>query len=122
MKFWWFGILVLPLLAGGCTSRAKARAEAQAAYVAGQQQAMMQMREARRTSIRVLGPVQNPEIPWCDGLTLAEVIVAARWLERRDPGQIIVIRQRERFSVEPHALLQGEDIPLEPGDSVELRP
>lgn len=122
MKFG-LGILLLSVVAvAGCTSRSKAQARTQAAYAAGQQQAMTRMQDAQRTSIRVLGNVRNPEILWTDGLTLAQVIVAAEWLDRQDPRQIVVVRQRERFPVDPSALLRGQDIPLEPGDTVELHP
>lgn len=83
---------------------------------------MARMYEAQRTSIRVLGNVKNPEIQWAEGLTLARVIAAAEWLDRQDPRQIVLVRQRERFPVDPAALLRGDDVPLEPGDTVELHP
>jgi hypothetical protein len=115
-------LLLFALAAGGCTSQSKAQARAQAAYAAGQQQAMLLRSDAQRTSIRVMGNVRNPEIPWADGLTLAHVIVSAECLNRHNPRQIVVVRQRERFPVDPNALLRGEDIPMEPGDTVEIHP
>jgi len=122
MKFF-LGIVLLGVVAaGGCTSRSKAQARSQAAYAAGQQQAMMRFQDAQRTSVRVLGNVRNPEILWTDGLTLGQAIVAAEWLDRQDPRQIVVVRQRERFSVDPKSLLRGTDLPLEPGDTIELHP
>jgi hypothetical protein len=122
MKILFTGLLLLVLTVVGCTSRSKAQARAQAAYAAGQQQAMMRMQDAQRTSIRVLGNVRNPEILWTDGLTVAQVIVAAEYLGQHNPRQIVVVRQRERFPVDPNALLQGRDISLEPGDTVEIHP
>jgi len=83
---------------------------------------MTYQNDARRTSIRVMGNVRYPEIPWADGLTLAQVIVAAECLDRHNPRQIVVVRQRERFPVDPNALLGGANIPLEPGDTVEIHP
>ena len=121
MKFFSGALLLLGLAVGGCTSRSKAQARAQAAYAAGQQQAMTRMQDAQRTSIRVLGNVRHSEILWIDGLTLGQVIVAADCLDQR-PRQIVVVRQRERFPVDPDALLRGQDIPLEPGDTVEIHP
>lgn len=122
MKAWLSFFLLLTVTTMGCASRSKAQARAQAAYAAGQQQAMARMYEAQRTSIRVLGNVRNPEIQWTEGLTLARVIVAAEWLDRQDPRQIVVVRQRERFPVDPAVLLRGNDVPLEPGDTIELHP
>jgi len=115
-------LLLFAIVTGGCTSRSKAKGQAQAAYAAGQQQAIARMSDAQRTSIRVMGNVRNPEIPWTDGLTLAQAIVAAEYLGAHNPRQIAVVRQRERFPMDPNALLRGQDIPLEPGDTVEIHP
>jgi len=115
-------LLLIAATLTGCAGKSKADAEAKAAFAAGQQQAFAQMQEARRTSIRVLGNVKNPEIPWTDGLTLAQAIVAADCTSRRDPSEIIVTRQREQIRVNPKDLLRGADVPLEPGDTVELKP
>lgn len=122
MKIVLCGLMLFALATAGCTSRSKSQARAQAAYAAGQQQAIARMSDAQRTSIRVLGNVRNPEIPWADGLTLAQVVVAAEFLGVHNPRQIVVVRQRERFPVDPNALLRGQDIPLEPGDTVEIHP
>ena len=112
--------LLLPLC--GCVTRSKARTESRAAFAAGQQQAIIQMREAQRTDIRVIGPVKNPDIPWVDGLTLAQVVAAADYTGRSDPREIFINRQRERLYFDPKALLRGKNLLLEPGDTVEIRP
>ena len=122
MKTFLCGLLLFVLAVTGCTSRSKAQARAQAAFFAGQQEAMTRVSDAQRTSIRVLGNVRYPEIAWTDGLTLAKAIVAAECLDLQNPRQIVVVRQRERFPVDPNLLLRGEDVPLEPGDTVELHP
>jgi hypothetical protein len=122
MKFWLSTFALLALVSSGCTGRSKAQAQARAAYADGQHQAWMRMQDAQRTSIRVLGNVRYPEIAWTEGLTLAQVIVAAECLDRHNPRQIVVVRQRERFPIETNALLRGEDVPLEPGDTVEIHP
>jgi hypothetical protein len=114
--------LLLAFALAGCASRSKARAQAQAAFAAGQQQAMAQMADAQRTNIRVLGNVLRPEIPWADGLTLAQAIVAAQCQDRGTPRQIMLIRQRERILVDPKMLLGGEDFALIPGDTIEIHP
>lgn len=113
-------LLTLPLC--GCTTKSRAKAKAQAAFAAGQQQAFTQLNDARRVNIRVLGPVRNPEIAWVNGLTLAQVIAAADCTFEHDPKAISIIRQRGRFPIDPNLLLQGQDVPLEPGDTVEIQP
>lgn len=114
---------VLAVFVVGCASRSKAQAKAAAAaFAAGQRQAFEEMAEARPVNIRVLGPVRHPEIEWADGLTLAEAIVAADYTMPGDPRAIYIIRQRERLFVDPKRLLRGEDVPLEPGDTIEIQP
>jgi hypothetical protein len=117
-----FLVLILALPLCGCMTKSKAKAEARAAYFAGQQRGFAQMQEAQRTNIRVIGPVQNPEITWTNGLTLAQVVAAANYTGRSDPKDIFIYRQRERLYFDPKALLNGKDLPLEPGDTVEIRP
>jgi len=115
-------LLLIAVTVSGCVSKSKADARAKAAFAAGRQQAFFQMQEARRVNIRVLGSVNNPEIPWADGLTLAQVVVAADYTGSRDPKEIIVTRQREVIRVTPKNLLHGGDVPMEPGDTVEIKP
>jgi hypothetical protein len=122
MHTWLCLLLLIVLALSGCTSRSKASAQARAAFAAGQQQATAQMFDAQRTSVRVLGNVRHPEIPWADGLTLAQAIVAAECYDRRDPREIVLIRQRERIPLDPKILLRGDDVPLEPGDTIEIHP
>jgi len=112
--------LLLGLAFSGCPTRSKARAQAQAAFAAGQQQALAQLRDAQRMIIRVLGNVRNPEIPWTEGLTLAQAIVAAGCYDQRDPREVAVIRRGERIAIEAKVLLRGDDVPLEAGDSIEI--
>jgi hypothetical protein len=114
--------LVIALSVCGCVSRSGARAKAAAAFAAGQRQAFEEVTEARRVNIRVLGPVRHPEVAWEAGLTLAEAIVAADCTLPGDPRAIFILRQRERVFVDPKRLLRGEDVPLEPGDTVEIQP
>lgn len=116
------GLLLMAVTVSGCVSNSKADARAKAAFAAGRQQAFFQIQEARRINIRVLGTVNNPEIPWADGLTLAQVVVAADYTGPRDPREIIVTRQRETIHVIPKNLLHGGDVPMEPGDTVEIKP
>lgn len=122
MRLLVLAILLLATAVGGCTTRSKANARARAAFAAGQQQALAQAADARRINIRFLGPVRQPEILWQDGLTLAQAIALADYADARDPNVILIIRQRERVPVSPRDLLAGKDLPLEPGDTIEIHP
>jgi len=113
--------LLLALVAAGCTSKSKAAAKAKAAFQAGRQQALTRMYDLERNGIRILGPVQNPLILWTENLTLSQAIVAAEYQGNRDPQQIILEREGQRYTVDPRQLLRGEDIPLQPADIVEIQ-
>ena len=115
-------LLVLTVLLGGCVSKSQANARSRAAFAAGQQQGISQSADARRTNIQFIGPVRQFEVPWQDGLTLAQAIVVAGYTEARDPTVIWILRQRERIAVSPRDLLTGKDFPLEPGDTVKMQP
>ena len=110
------------MAAVGCTTQAKARAKAQAAFMAGQQQAWVQFQQTNPNSVRVLGPmVRQPMLQWTYTLTLGEAIVAAGY-QGPDPRAIIVVRGGQAIPIDPKKLLAGEDLPLQPGDTVEIRP
>ena len=80
------------------------------------------MMDARRTSVRIVGNVRNAEIAWSEDLTLAQAVAEADYQGAGTPHEILIIRQRERFVVDPNTLLNGRDWPLEPGDTVEIHP
>ena len=122
MRIFALALLLLATAVGGCTTRSKANARASAAYASGQQQALIQITEARRINIRIIGPVRQSEILWQDGLTLTRAIALAGYADARDPNTILIVRQRERVPVAPRDLLSGKDFPLEPGDTVEIHP
>ena len=110
------------VVVAGCTTKSKAKADANAAFMAGQQQGMRQAQELQRTAVRILGNVKNPLIEWTSSLTLAEAVIVAEYLGPRDPSDILVIRQGQILHFEPRRLLNGEDVPLLPGDTVEIHP
>jgi hypothetical protein len=115
-----FGCLLFVLLASsGCVSKSTATAQAQAAFLAGQQQQVQAQSQGPVVSVR--GDVRNPIVPWTEGLTLAQVIVAAEYQPSRNPQTIFVIRNGQSFEVKPRSLLSGQDVPLEAGDVVEIR-
>ena len=87
-----FGLL-LALLAGGCVSKSKANARARAAFMAGQQRAMLQMHDAQGNTVRIVGHVKNPVILWTENLTLAGAIIAAEYQGLGNPVEINLTRE-----------------------------
>ena len=67
------GLFLLGVSSSGCITKAKANAQARAAFVAGEQQAMLNMEQlkARGPTVTVIGEVKNQRIPWTSELTLA---------------------------------------------------
>jgi hypothetical protein len=120
------GALLLAVTFWGCVSKSKADAKARAAYIAGQQQAMMRLQQAQTQGqgpcVTVNGEVRNHVVPWTEGMTLAKALVAADYLGAADPGQILVVHNGIATRVEPRLVLSGVDIPLQPGDIVQLLP
>jgi len=107
----------------GCVSKATAQAQARAAYLQGQQQALerMQQTQAHGPTVTFIGEVRNQLIPWTADLTLARAIVAADYYGSTDPRTIILIRAGQQTVYDPKKLLQGSDVLLEPKDVVEIR-
>ena len=103
-------ILFLALAAGGCTSESKARAQAQAAFLAGQNAALRQQQQ--EPGVAIIGPVQNPQVPWVAGLTLAQAIATANYLDSRAPKEIVITRNGESATLDPNVLLNGAVVPL----------
>ena len=114
-------MLALAAGSGGCVTRSQSRADAQAAYAAGQRDAYARIIAIQHTNVIVIGPVQNPEVQWTDGLTLAQAIVAANYTNRGNPKEIILTRQGEIIRIDPKDLLHGNDVTLQAGDTITLR-
>lgn len=112
--------LSLVLVGSGCVSKNKARLREREAFIAGQQQAMSQLRQVSSV-VQIVGEVENPTLPWSEGLTLAQAIVAADYRGFRDPKEIVIERQGQTIAINPKALLRGEDEPLQAGDRIILR-
>ena len=118
------GLCCLLWMLAGCVSKSKADARARAAFIAGQQQALtrMQQTQLQGPSVTLNGEVRNRVVPWTEGLTLAKAVVAADYYGATDPAQIIILHNGIATRVEPQQLLSGVDIPLQPGDIVQLMP
>jgi hypothetical protein len=112
---WW--ILAAGVVLAGCVAKKTAHSQAQASFLAGQQQAGQQA-----PVVFVRGEVKRNVIPWHEGLTLAEAVAAADYRGLRDPKTILMTRQGASVTVNVRQLLQGRDnLELLPGDVLELR-
>jgi hypothetical protein len=116
------GILLLALALNGCVTKATARREAdEKAFIATQQSAMAAQAN-QEPAVWFRGDVRNQRVPWTEGLTLAQAIIAAHYTWNWDPRFISVTRQGKVYPVNPKRLLGGQEDPLlEPGDVVEVR-
>ncbi len=121
MKLFFAAILTLAVSSGGCTTRSQSQADVRAAYMAGQRDAYARIAATQHTNVVVIGPVQNPEVQWTEGLTLAQAILAANYTGRENPKEITLTRQGETTPIDPKDLLGGHDVPLQPGDTITLR-
>jgi hypothetical protein len=114
------GLAILTLVsAAGCVSKATAAAESRAAFVAGQKAAYQSMQSAT-TDVVILGNVQKHEILWVDGLTLTQALATANYTGAHDPTDIILKRNSVQTEINPKDLLNGQDVPLRPGDVVSV--
>jgi len=115
------GILLLVVVLSGCATKATARREAEKAFVEAQHREQAEQ-ERQHPSVWFRGDVRNQRVPWTEGLTLAQALVAAQYTFNRDPHTITVTRQGEVHPVNARRLLRGQEDPLlEPGDVVEVR-
>jgi hypothetical protein len=110
-------LALVPL--AGCVTKATADAQAKAAFVAGEKAAYQTMQSAT-TAITILGNVQKHQIPWVSGLTLAQALSTATYTGTHDPTDIILRRNSVQTEVDPRQLLNGQDVPLHPGDVISV--
>jgi len=104
----------------GCVTRSQAHAQAQAAYLAGQNDALAKM-AGQGQGIVIVGPVEHPNVPWVEGMTLSQAIATANYTSIHNPKEITITRQGEQASINPKDLLNGHVVPLEPGDTITIR-
>jgi protein involved in polysaccharide export with SLBB domain len=113
-------LLLLALALTGCVSKATADAQARAAFLAGQQQALAHLQQTQGPSITISGQVKNSTVPWNQDLTLAKAIVAAGYFGP-DPTEIVIVRSGQETRVDPKQLLNNEDVPLDSGDLIRIQ-
>ena len=117
-------LMCLPLIwsFSGCVTKSKAQAQARDAFAAGQQQAMTvsRMQQQMGPTVTVVGQVRNGVIPWTVDLTVAKAIVTAGYFGASDPHEIYVVRNGKATSIDSKQLLNGEDMPVQPGDVIQI--
>ena len=116
------GLLFLAFSQAGCVTKSKAQAQARDAFAAGQQQAlaMSRVQQAQGPTITVIGQVRNGVIPWTPDLTVAKAIVTADYYGTSDPHKIFLVHNGKATSIDSKQLLSGEDLPVQPGDVVQI--
>ena len=137
MRIFALCLLIASLGLAGCVTKSQADAQARIAYLQGQNEALMRgqnqnqnqnqrpaqpLPQASGLNVRIVGPVNNPVVPWRIGLTLAQAIVSAGYSGNTDPSAITIRRSGQDIPVDPKGLLTGEDFVLEIGDVIELQP
>ena len=117
-------LLLLTVSLAGCVSKSQAKSQERAAYIRGQQEAVARIQQAQTQGqgpcVTVNGEVRNRVVPWTEGMTLAKAIMAADYCGAADPGQIIVVHSGIARRIELQQLMSGVDVPLQPGDIVQL--
>ena len=113
-------LLLIAVSFCGCVTEAQANARARAAYIQGQKAAFASMGGLGQ-GVAIIGPVQRPNVPWVEGLTLAQAIATANYISHHSPKAITITRQGEEIEVDPRDLLGGHVVPLEPGDTIRIR-
>lgn len=117
-------VLGFCLLVAGCVSNYEAERKAREAFQAGVQQGIrlqQQMQQPGTQSIRIVGDVKNPLVPWREGLTLAQALLAAGYNGTGQPSDILVVHNGVASQVDVNKLLAGQDTPLQPGDVVQIK-
>ena len=89
--FYISGILALVIAPWfcGCVTEAQANARAKAAYHEGQKAAFASMAGLGQ-GVVIAGPVEHPNVPWVEGLTLAQAIATANYTSHRNPKAITI--------------------------------
>ena len=109
-------------LVPGCATRPGAKADQQAAFLAGQNALLRQQQAQQFPTVTILGPVHNHTVPWVAGLTLAQAVATADYLGSRAPTEIIITAGvGDSATLDGAVLLNGTAVPLEAGDVVEIR-
>jgi hypothetical protein len=123
-------IFAIVFASTGCVSKSEARRRQNLAFAAGQHsgaaqalQSQAQLPPTQAPTVTVRGEVRRNAVPWTEGLTLKQAILAAEHIGRREPRSIVLSHGDETITLDTRWLLTiGEDVPLAPGDVIDLVP
>ncbi len=114
-------ILFLALVVSGCSTQKKMEGQQQTSFLAGENAELRREQGEQFQTVTVMGDVQNSTVPYVEGLTLAQAIATANYLDPKAPKKILITRNGETAELDTKVLFSGATIPLEPGDVIELR-
>jgi hypothetical protein len=114
--------ILTALVVTGCATDPHKPTAAQAQFAAGQEDAFAMLQRSGIQVVRMVGPFQRPVLPWRHGMTLAQAILEAGYLDPKAPATILIQRGPKAVPINPNTLLQGEDVPVEAGDAVHVFP
>lgn len=121
---WWVGgwaALLAGLTAVGCVSKSAALRQRQQAFQEGREKAVAEQLLEQQPYVVFRGDVQNPRVPWREGLTLAEALLAAHYTWSWDPHVITLTRDGQVYSINPRHFLRGSENPeLQTGDLIDV--
>jgi hypothetical protein len=60
-------------------------------------------------------------VPWTSDLTLAKALVEGQYTGSSDPTEIYIVRAGMARPVDPAKLINGQDVPLQAGDVVQVK-
>jgi len=106
----------------GCASGEHKPSKAQTQFAAGQEEAFALLQRSGIYVVRMVGPFQRPVVLWREEMTLAQAILDAGFLGQDAPTQILIQHGLIMERIAPARLLQGEDVPIQPGDVIHILP
>ncbi len=114
------GWILLAVMLAGCASEPAGPGTAPGAGVGGSQATPAQ---AQGAPVTVTGNVARKVIPWQDGLTLMQAFAISGYQGAANPSQLGIIRKGQMpVYMDYQKLYDGQDMMLEPGDRVDVRP
>ena len=112
--------LLISLLFCGCVTEAQANARAKAAYLAGQKAAFDSIGGVGR-GVTIVGAVDHPNVPWVEGLTLAQAIATANYTSHPNPKTITITPPGRGNQCRSEGFDWRHVVSLQPGDKITIQ-
>lgn len=113
--------LILVITLGGCISKSTARKQRNVAFIEGKNAGMMQALQTQAQSVTVIGDVKNRVLTWNQDMTVATAFLQANYQGVVEPRGFLVRHGSEQFRLSADELLDGKDLQLLPGDTLEIQ-